>query len=654
VELSSLLLNGAMLSLTCWLAGLPIAWRSHARSPSYAIEVAFLASIYGLVLVTTVFAIATTSGRTLLWANLAILAALACNPISDRGEPAKTLPGVPVLLLFVLVMAGGSWWSFGGPERSHEAEPDGVYYALAARHMVEQGIENPSGPRLRLLESFRHPKPYHYLDLWTIALATQGTGQPPLPVTVFVALPYLVALASLGVFALGLGLFTQRAGPTSLLAAGLLPFASGWNFPAHIFGQTYLIGYLFPWLMFPGSLVNRPKLAVPLCLFLASYFLFRDRRWLLGLLPALLAVVHTPLLWPSGLLASALTATWLWHQGLISRRQLAAGAVLLIGLAVYLLGFYRLLAAESSPGLPPMSLLLACKGVIKALSYSLPGLAVLVLFDSAAGKPLRRLPQAWWVLLVSLWASGVLSLAIFQGELEGFQMMTEPFFGSFPALISLATAALLANLTRQRARRGVLLVAVAAALVCGWLDHVVPFYRGKPREWSADFENAVRQTVAAEAPPRPWLGQLRPPDPRDPGIGGFRANLQLETLGAPLLWWATPIDPINFSDLYFQLSEQPEARAKEERLMRGQALTSYARERHLPVDHTTVLRMIQETGLTTMLVGGADKPPEWLMPWVASTAVDARSGQILVRLKNLSGLPEPPNDKVQDRDLPTR
>ena len=429
---------GLALSTAAWAVGQFFLAGARASEESEGRGQTFLALFLGALALTCGYALFKTGGDTVLIFSLPFLAAFLARP---RLAAARSqLRWFGLFLLVELAWIVLCWGFFGGSERAYEAHGDAISYAQNVRAVETFGVENGALARMWVSPDYRVNRPYHYVDLWMSAIVAKASPLSPLEATTLVVQPTLLALACFGTFCL----------TRSWICAGLLPIAVGVAAPVRLFGSTWLFGYALPWLMYPLTLISRPKLAITLSFFLAAFLLLRGRgspKRALSLV--LLSAIATPTMWPGAFVGVCATCLLWKSDKTLSGRE--AGLLLLtsVGLALALVGFYANWLAPANAqasGTAARTVTLAAIGLVKGMTYLLPNLALLGLLWKANPAPFRCLGYREVSLIGCCWLGGVLGLMLFQGRPDGFQVLTEPFYSLLSLLISLGTAGLLSLL----------------------------------------------------------------------------------------------------------------------------------------------------------------------------------------------------------------
>ena len=617
---------GLALSTAAWAVGQFFLAGARASEESEGRGQTFLALFLGALALTCGYALFKTGGDTVLTFSLPFLAAFLARP---RLAAARSqLRWFGLFLLVELAWIVLCWGFFGGSERAYEAHGDAISYAQNVRAVETFGVENGALARMWVSPDYRVNRPYHYVDLWMSAIVAKASPLSPLEATTLVVQPTLLALACFGTFCL----------TRSWICAGLLPIAVGVAAPVRLFGSTWLFGYALPWLMYPLTLISRPKLAITLSFFLAAFLLLRGRgspKRALSLV--LLSAIATPTMWPGAFVGLCATCLLWKRDKTLSGRE--AGLLLLtsVGLALALVGFYANWLAPANAqasGTAARTATLAAIGLVKGMTYLLPNLALLGLLWKANPAPFRCLGYREVSLIGCCWLGGVLGLMLFQGRPDGFQVLTEPFYSLLSLLISLGTAGLLSLLKPATPGKGVAAGLTLAWLLFSWTQHFVPFYRGAPKEWSRDFQAQVQQMLGSEG--TVWVAQLCSTE----AIEGYteprlQGGLAAHSLGGQLLWLKRPeVNLINISDPFVRLSDDPEIQRFQATTLSRQPLTNFAREHSLPTDETAILALLKARQIRFVVMDAHHKEvPSWLAPSVELTLQDPASGQRFLRLK---------------------
>lgn len=617
---------GLTLSTAAWAVGQFLLAGARASEESEGRGQTFLALFLGALALTCGYALFKTGGNTVLIFSLPFLAAFLARPslAAVRSQLRWFGPFLLVELAWIVLC----WGLFGGSERAYEAHGDAISYAQNVRAVETFGVENGALARMWVSPDYRVNRPYHYVDLWMSAIVAKASPLSPLEATALVVQPTLLAMACFGTFCL----------TRSWVCAGLLPIAVGVAAPVRLFGSTWLFGYALPWLMYPLTLISRPKLAITLSFFLAAFLLLRGRgspKRALSLV--LLSAIATPTMWPGAFVGVCATCLLWKSDKTLSGRE--AGLLLLtsVGLALALVGFYANWLAPANAqasGTAARTVTLAAIGLVKGMTYLLPNLALLGLLWKANPAPFRCLGYREVSLIGCCWLGGVLGLMLFQGRPDGFQVLTEPFYSLLSLLISLGTAGLLSLLKPATPGKGVTAGLTLAWLLFSWTQHFVPFYRGAPKEWSRDFQAQVQQLLGSEG--TVWVAQLCSTEAieayTEPRLQG---GLAAHSLGGQLLWLKRPeVNLINISDPFVRLSDDAEIQRFQATTLSRQPLTNFAREHSLPTDETAILALLKARQVRFVVMDAHHKEvPSWLAPFVELTLQDPASGQRFLRLK---------------------
>lgn len=611
----------AALALGSWLFG-QFFHPKTSRDDLCARAETFLSLFFGYLALISVYALVVTQGCSVMLLLLPPLLLFVQAPSLAKLQ--RQVRQFGAFLLWFTLWLTLCWLFFGGFERSHEAHADLAFYAQALEGMNRLGAENPSGARGEFFSGSGFPAPYHYGDLWGAAFLNQLFELRGLT-ALLVLQPFLLSLACYG--------FSALTG--SRLGGLILPLAAGVVAPARMFADGWLFGYALPWLMYPTNLINRPKLALTMCCYLAVLLLIAKgaRPWRC-LACGLLAVPLTPTMWPAGLSGICL-ASLDWHRrSLLSRKHLAAVVLSTVGLACSLVLFYHQFGSGELVSTPPITWKTALTGLIKALTYILPNAALLALVLALGGRrnALKPFAGEGLSLIGCVWAGAALGLMLFQAQPDGFQVLTEPFYATFMILMSWATVRLF-HQVREGSRwstTGGCLLLVWFAL--SWPSHFVPFYRGEERSWSPEFERSVVSLIETDPPVVVALcspGAIeRFTEPR------LRGGLAAHGLGTPLLWYRKPqARVINLSDPYLELSDDPQVRNFQLHGLQHQLLTRFAREKNLEVTEATIEAFLRHYKLRDVITDAERTVPSWLARYVEIELVDEKSGERYLKLK---------------------
>ncbi len=177
----------------------------------------------GLLLLVSLYATCITGGKTVLVGVFPIL--FFCmkwqkphwNPIHAHGLP------IFLLLITFFFFCGVQYFRFNDFHGAHYAvDQDSSFYAGLANYVTRFGIETTILDTINL--DLQYPTPYHWLDIYLIAMAQKCTGNY-LFGALYIVYPFLGALSTLGIAALiekKCQVSTKRAAFSSLIVLPLL------------------------------------------------------------------------------------------------------------------------------------------------------------------------------------------------------------------------------------------------------------------------------------------------------------------------------------------------------------------------------------------------------------------------------------------------
>jgi hypothetical protein len=219
----------------------------------------------GLLFFSSVYAIITTSGQTILLPGPLLAFFLVKNKATDLAEsiPWRTYG---LLLILTLIIYGAVFFSkYISLTNEHVSyvAGDTMYYARASEWMNFSQTENVSLDILGQLKEIREP--YHYGDLWTAAFIQRLSGIHPMSALVFISYPLLLLIAVTGFWS-WMGMHFPGRERLVLLVASFFVFLSGVTllFPNNLIeGDSFSYHLLFyPKLIYPAILISGLALSI--------------------------------------------------------------------------------------------------------------------------------------------------------------------------------------------------------------------------------------------------------------------------------------------------------------------------------------------------------------------------------------------------------
>ena len=271
-------LLAAVFLLFCYFTGwaLSLLWRNNRSWYSFHQEnyyTIFLKISGGLFFLTGVYAIIVTKGNS----SLLPVPLLCISLFKNQERQLNLLEKLnwKKLLLFFLTALFLYWFYFilhfipSDSSHINYLEGDISFYARAAEWLNLHGQENVNLDPLGVADVTKEP--YHYGDIWAIALLQKVTGLHPLIITYFILYPVCISLFVFGILSWISARFNIKKNlPFFLILLG--GFVSG-------------INLLFPGFIIPAAdpyalpILYYPKLVYPSVLLIALANTFYRKEW---------------------------------------------------------------------------------------------------------------------------------------------------------------------------------------------------------------------------------------------------------------------------------------------------------------------------------------------------------------------------------------
>lgn len=305
---------------------------------------AFFALVTGLVFITSAYAIFATRGTTLLLLCPALALAFVYQlkreaSSVERNMRAAQFPGsyVKALLLMAVVATACFLVTFvsADPQKVSFYGDDHTFYATLAAYLNTTGLEN-TFPDFFKAAHYDKLTPYHYGDVWWLALLARSSGLNTSVLLALVWYPSLAVIAGVGIAAT-----TESVYPSSRLKwwlVALLPFII-----VVVSGFAFLYpSFIFNWNRYDRSFYTAPKYLTACFLILWVFICYYRRAYLLFAIAAVIAAqFFLSFAIPVILASSLLVALALIRKAIRTREFLACASILLVGL-LYPFLFYKL------------------------------------------------------------------------------------------------------------------------------------------------------------------------------------------------------------------------------------------------------------------------------------------------------------------------
>ena len=303
---------------------------------------------FGLIIITTIYALFVTSGRSIYIVSAFLLVVVGLISLIKpnlkkflqqiRGIEARQLTISIVLLCLVFSYAFYFliYYSEGG------TVPDYVFYSNACYLLNSSGVENPISAYLGLSPNTA-PYHYHYTQIWLCALVAKTFGLKYYHVLVLVVFSILqiIILVGMAAFlskikALNSNIYTRYFYSLLILLIAPITIANS--------GFEFLHYYHFK------SFFDYPKLGEIYVLYILAILYLADNKYVFALLSILFLVPFYTTVTPGILAGSTFVLSFLIIKKKIKYKSGIVSLSLILIVFILTIGFYKIFVPSNAPG----------------------------------------------------------------------------------------------------------------------------------------------------------------------------------------------------------------------------------------------------------------------------------------------------------------